>query len=774
MTPRIRNIISGLLISVISPLQAEQNFTISDQTTNVRLRQEALQWTPESITIIKKADLKSTYRRDLEDIQGYAPGVIIDSLFGTPQGAAISVRGVGSSQTSKGFEPAVAVSIDGVYVGTHASQMPVLFDFEQIEIARGPQTTYRGIPNTGGSINITRSKPTGQYDADIRASSGDYDRRELDAVINFPITERVAGKVAFSWKDEGGDYLRNTAISRGENSEDRFAISASLLWELNDLVTAHYTYDIEDDAGDTPGLLNISGQTDLVCIESLPQVIDGEPVEPRFNNNTCGSGPPARLIPQTGVLERTVQNFSNKRRYKGDHHTLRIDFEWAGRTMTSITGFRKNDEETDQDLDATQVDFYSMSSEQDYEQFSQEFRLTEQYSEKLHYATGFYYLKSKYELFQEEFFILNALGIAGLGDAHSPLDVQLLTSETETSYFSTFAHVNYILDEQWTVDIGSRVSIVEKDFNHSPSGVRIDNAFTPSPVIISENKDWIEWTFSAGISYKVDEEAMIYFRFSEGFTPGGFNENAVSIESATSYGSETTDNWELGMKSEWFNDKLRLNMAYYKIDLDKKYEQFIASVAPGRLESVIDNVANLETNGFELEFEVVPIENLYLRGAYNHMGADYKTYMVPDLANPGTELSLKGLRSNRAPPETVFLSALYSFDFASGIINVYAGYKYTDDYQTNPNIRVAKVHNYTTWDFSIDYVWREWTFRLFSQNVLDKRYLQNIVNLNDADVVPIVQGATNASRLVRFAEYNRPRYTGFEVIYTPDLSSLFK
>ena len=70
--------------------------------------------------------------------------------------------------------------------------------------------------------------------------------------------------------------------------------------------------------------------------------------------------------------------------------------------------------------------------------------------------------------------------------------------------------------------------------------------------------------------------------------------------------------------------------------------------------------------------------------------------MVPDLANPGTELSLKGLRPNRAPADSVFLSALYSFDFAAGMINVYAGYKYFDDYQTNPNIPVAKVHNYTT------------------------------------------------------------------------------
>lgn len=58
--------------------------------------------------------------------------------------------------------------------------------------------------------------------------------------------------------------------------------------------------------------------------------------------------------------------------------------------------------------------------------------------------------------------------------------------------------------------------------------------FTPSAVAITENKDWIEWTFSAGASYKVDDEAMIYFRFSEGYIPGGFNENAVSSESATS------------------------------------------------------------------------------------------------------------------------------------------------------------------------------------------------------------------------------------------------
>ncbi|MBQ76109.1 MAG: hypothetical protein CMQ20_13955, partial [Gammaproteobacteria bacterium] len=436
-------------------------------------------------------------------------------------------------------------------------------------------------------------------------------------------------------------------------------------------------------------------------------------------------------------------------------------------------GFRNTQEKWDRDLDATQVDFYSMSSDQDYEQVSQEISLSEQLSEKLYYSTGIYYLSSKYSLFQEEFFILNALGNAGLGDAHNALDVQQLTSNSESTTYSFFAHVEYVLDDQWTLDLGTRLSSIEKDFRHSPSGIRSGNTITPSPTIITDSNDWDKWSYSGGASYKVDPQAMVYFRYSQGFTPGGFSENAVSADSAKSYDSETNTNWELGMKSEWFNDKLRLNLAYFENELDSKHEQFIAPVSSGRLESIIDNVASIETNGYELEFEAVPIENLYLRGSYSHMNADYEKYIVPDPATPGAEFHLEGLAPNRAPSDTYFVSALYSFDFASGIVNTYAAYRYVNDYQTNSHIQVAKIANYTTWDLSVDYTWREWKFRFFSQNVRNKRYIQNSANLVDADVVPIVSGATNASGLVTFTEFNRPRYSGFEVVYTPDLSNVF-
>jgi len=757
MMHRVWKLLPLLFAITLNPAQAEQ---LSEQSTTVRFREEPLQWTPETVTIIKKIDLDNTYRRDLEDLQGIAPGVIIDSLSGTPAGAVISIRGLGSSEISKGFEPAVAVIIDGVYVGTHASQMQVLFDFEQIEIARGPQTTYQGAPNIGGTVSFERTKPTGEYDAVARLSIGDYDRREMDVVMNFPVTENLAGKVSLSWIDGGGDYLKNVASGRSENDEDRLAVSTSFLWEFNDSFTVQYTYDNENDNSDTPGLLNISTADDLVCIISL-------------NNETCGSskGP---AIPQTGSIELTAQNFSNSRKYEGSYHTLKMDLVWQDKTLTSITGFRTTEEEMDRDVDATHINFYSMSSEQDYDQFTQELRLSGQYSENLQYVTGLYILETEYKLQQDEFFILNALGNAGIGDDHPVNDIQRLNSNTESSLFSIFAHVDYALDDQWTVDLGAQLASIEKKFKHSPLGVHQGGAITPSPVVINEKDNWDEQTLSAGISFKVDSEAMIYARFSQGYRPGGFNENAVSEASAFSYSAETSENIEIGMKSEWFNDRLRLNMAYYRIDYDDKQQQFISMVAAGVLESVVDNVSAVEVTGFELEFEYVPFENFVLRGAYSNMDSNFVTYEVPNPAVPGETIDYSDLQPSRAPSNSYYLSGLYSFNFASGVINIFAAYTYVDDYQTNPQIAVSDVKNYTEWDMSIDYVWQQWTFRLFSHNLNDKRYLQNVVNLTDGDVGPLSASAIGATGLVTYSEYNRPRYTGLEIIYKTDLASMFK
>ncbi len=332
---------------------------------------------------------------------------------------------------------------------------------------------------------------------------------------------------------------------------------------------------------------------------------------------------------------------------------------------------------------------------------------------------------------------------------------------------SYFAHMNYALDEQWTANLGLRFNHLEKEFDHRPLGLEINNII-PSPVLITDRHDWSETSADAGLSYMVDTEAMIWFRYSWDFRPGGFNESAVSADSAFPYDGEMIHGYEAGLKTEWYNDHLRLNAAVYRTRREEKTERFARTVASGRVESVIDNVASLDIHGLDVEVEWVPTENLYIRGSYSHVSSEYDSYFIPDLTGAEDSIDLGGLLPDRAPPDNVYVFARYSFPCAEGKIGAFFGYRYSSDYQTNSGVTLAKIGNFSTVDLSVEYVWREWSFRLFSQNVKNKRYLQNVQNPSAADVVSLDPATTAPQRLATVAEYNRPRYTGFQVIYQPN------
>jgi iron complex outermembrane receptor protein len=276
---------------------------LDDATSHFLKEEREVQWTPHSVTVLTREELESGFKRDLEDIESIVPGLIVDRMNTTPRGAAIALRGLGSSGASKAFDPAVAVNIDGVYVGTHTNRLQVLFDFDQIEVVRSPNT-FEGNPNLSGSINIERTRPTGELDVDVRASVGIDDRREMDAVINFPILDSLSGKVAVFWKDKGGEYMTNVYRARDENTEDYSLASVTLNWEFRDLFEATYTYDTESSDETTPAILNISAPTDLLCSTTTNTPFPN--CRRDFQN------------PELDSLRLTAENYSNEREYEGD------------------------------------------------------------------------------------------------------------------------------------------------------------------------------------------------------------------------------------------------------------------------------------------------------------------------------------------------------------------------------------------------------------------------------------------------------------------------
>jgi len=767
------------------PAQAEEvDSALPSASTDYREKDEPLQWTPASVTVISKEDINEVYRRDLEDLEGITPGLIIDRISGAAQGAMIAIRGIGSRETSRGFDPAVAVVVDGVAVGTHAGQMMVLFDFDKVEVSRGPQGAFGGANALGGKVSISRSKPTGELSSDLKmVVGGNYDRQELQAVVNFPTISDIKTKAAFRSNQSKSTYMSNVVSGRLENQIDRTFLSLSALWDGREDLKIQYIVDIDRDDSNTPALLNITQQSertqpgDQMCID--------------FPAN-CGSDIAPR-IPEFNDEHTVGSNFSNQRSFEGNYHTLLVDFDFMDYSLSSITGFRSTDESSDQDLDATSIDYLSRSSNVGYDQFTQEFRADSESDGKSQYSFGLYFSNSDYSLRQDDFFLLQSFATAGLPTSCINCDGIRISSHQETDTFAIFGQLQYQLNDQWTADIALRAEELKKTIHHETGSLLLSPTIYPPAATLDSTRRWRRSVTSASLAYQVDDQAMIFTRYSTGFRPGGYDDQAISAEGLSPYGLQNVESWELGMKSEWYDDTLRLNLATYKNYYENIVQRFPNQVSSGNIEWNLGNVASAEVTGYEAEWTWVPMDNFKLNGSYSHTQPLFDRYAYDDWNNPGTLVDLAGiLKPEWAAPDSFYLSSQYSWPYWNGQLTAFAAYRYSTDYRTGSQTPLSKVYNYSRWDLAISYEWQEWAIRLFARNVKDKRYIQNAGTLSAASYYPQDPATLNPALtdpslllanptlnqlvpapLITTAEYNMPRFVGVEVIYTPDLNRWF-
>ena len=182
-----------------------ESFGIEEIIVTARKIEESSQDVPVAITAITE-QLEKSNIRNLRDLQGFAPNVIIGGFGGRTSGAELNIRGISPPRSDdNSFDAPIAVMIDGVHLGTSAGQILENFDLERIEVLRGPQGTLFGKNTVGGVINVVRSKPTGVFGGRLKATIGEDGQQELRAVVNFPISEgKVAGKVFGTMIEDDG------------------------------------------------------------------------------------------------------------------------------------------------------------------------------------------------------------------------------------------------------------------------------------------------------------------------------------------------------------------------------------------------------------------------------------------------------------------------------------------------------------------------------------------------------------------------------------------
>lgn len=690
--------VGALLTS--SPLQAqgEEELVLEEVTVTARKRAENLQDVGLSVSALGKADLAVRYDVDLQTLQNASPNLVIDDIQQGPGSpAAISIRGIGTTDVEKNFDPTVGVVLDGVFIGVNSGMMLKAIDLESVEVLRGPQGTLFGRNSIGGVINIIRGKPDFEgFSGTAVVGVGNYGHTQADAFINITASEKLAFRLGGAIRKNDG-WFYNRTLNRDVGEMDYTIISPSVTWRPTDDIEIYYRYDQTSQDQDANTLLNVAQPSQVWC----------------FYYNQCAQ---SLTVPQSGDRYTVLQNDDPPYQTYFDTKTHIVNATWSindNYSMVYVFGDFSTEEEVYQDWDATALTLYHTDRPATWDQTSHELRLNYA-GDRLTYTLGLYLWDSDYHID-----LLSYIGFVDFLYGLPPgtvLEVSQSVSQT-TESSAIFLEGDYELTDNWTLTLGGRYT---KDKKSSavvdPLTPELEERGGPDNPF---RASWNEFTPKLGLRYRLSSELMFYGLYSKGFRAGGFNGRPGGgqyLAAAIPYDPETVDNYELGMKSEWLNGRLRLNASVFHMDYkDKQEEQSVFTGEGTGQQTLVVNAAQATIRGLEVDFNWLLSEVFSINGNLGLLDAKYD-----ELVDPPTETDLSNLKLRRAPDVTATLVPTLTFDVAGGVLTARAAWHYVDDVElTFLNSPQAHVPSHSTIDASLVFDIRQFSISLWGLNLGD-------------------------------------------------------
>jgi iron complex outermembrane receptor protein len=668
----------GFSLAPFASAQNAPSMQLEEVVVTARKRSESLQDVPVAITALSAGMIERGNINSVVEIKKLAPNVeMVEQPFA---GAALSasIRGVGLDDLEKTFEPTVAVSIDGVFLASSAGANIDLFDVEGIEILRGPQGTLFGRNTIGGVINITRSKPTKEFGVRVEATLDEFNRQDYKTIINLPLGEKGGIKI-------GGRSLTSDAftdnVTRNEDNPDNRDLKSStvsVLYEFTDNFSAQFTWDNYNDNTRLVDQLNISSRG------NDPESPNFNPADAPFQGaNAFALIAPPFGAPGSGDLsaanDYTTTYSAGKfmSTIQGNNYTLTLDGTVGNHDIKFITARSETKETMDicswgspatgslfpfgtgtPDNPADQPCFFPVLREQEFEQASSELQVTSNFDGPFNYVAGLFYLTS---------------------DApFSTGPVQVIQSNQDLDARAIYAEITYDFNEDWGLTAGARYTEEEKKFFvQTPFGAFIDGS--------NFKFDDDEVTYRVILERNLDF-GMAYASYSTGFRSGGFNSRGTTPNSVGPYGSETVDTMEVGIRTEWFDNRLTINATYFDSVYKDKQEQVVTAgdgsfIFNGQPEdcggptcTFVFNAGEVESSGLEIEAMALVTDALTIRAALGTLDADYSRFDYAGLGDISNRAQV-----TYAPELTYNIGAEYIMSALGGEIILNGNFKYTDD-----------------------------------------------------------------------------------------------
>ena len=681
-----------------------------------------LQETPISVSVVDAEMMKD---RNAISLGSFADGSI-PSLRVTPfatrsSALNIGIRGIGAAGDAN--QPArdagVGVYVDGVFLGRSQGLGTMLYDVDRIEVLKGPQGTLFGRNTEGGALSIVSKLPTGEFGGRVNVGVSNYSGYNTGLHLDLPKVGDVSFKIdAVQSKRDG----TTENAMRGENdfnSFDKRGARLSALWQPSDDFSALYAYDNSYD-GTTPYHTQV-----LVAGPYLSPLQKAGASEDRRDSSILGG-------PQEDNIGRTDGHLLNLSWTLNDHLELK-----------SISSYR---ELTQGQFDMGLVDaisaysgpntpFGRYSLAQVYQhQYSQEFQLIGNTSQVEYLVGAFYYHETAGDNAQTPNMLLWGPGGNSytLNPATNPLNLANVridrASKAWTDSLGIFGQATWTPAslEHLHLTAGGRYTRDDKNgILYIVNGAGTDLSFDDS---------WGRFDPMVNIAYDLGQNVMAYAKYSTGFKAGGANSRSTTY---TAFDPEEVTAFELGLKSQFWDNRARLNLALFDSKIEHKQVDFTLPFDPNsgetRTTMVTTNALNDATSrGAELEFSVMPLDNLTF--SFNHAYTDIDALNAVDPFGAGLEVTVQPLL---APKNASSLAIDYMLPFANfSALRFHVDGNWSDGFYTSEydqtltdssfvvNARVALV------DLPLDADGSTMEISLWSRNLLDEEHL--FYKLNNA------------------------------------------
>lgn len=763
-------------------------------------RETNLQKTPVAVSAIDENLIQQANVDSIGGLASFVPNFSAETITGF-NAASFAMRGVGQNNIIVYFEPPVAVLVDDFVVPSVQTQLLDTFDVAQVEVLRGPQGTLFGKNTTGGAVTVRTKRPEmNRIGVDGRVQAGEFGTFSMKGAVNVPIIEDVlALRVVGGWEKNDG-YYRNGACYGpvvsfvpskfagaqgcldGEwiGGKDVWAARVKLLFEPTSNISALFQYEwLRDRSGSVPSVNENDRYTGTTPF--LTDLLNTG----SFNPNSSDPLDNAAI-----TLRDDALMFAGKgQRIDVDGLYANVDFDFSIGTLTSVTGWRKQKSRLPNSYpghapiaaDGQPLSIFDATRDDDRETFQQELRFATDLGGPFDMIVGAFYQTD-----DTDFCVSQILGFLDLVSGPLPFGnwndtPYILCNAQEAESKAVFGEGTFEITPQLTLTGGLRYTWEDKTwFGRQQTFIpTLNGGFDPSIVVrealdasvydfpvgvirVDDSAEELTWRVSLG--YQANPDLFVYGTVSHGFKAGGFNDQiggfapfgtdlAAFAQAARATDPETADSYELGFKSQLFDNRMRFNVTGFYVEYNDLQRQLnvplVVNGAPNQV-TIFVNAASAKVKGIEAELTAEPIDALTLRGVLGYQDAKYGTYDAP---NAGYDLSTSPL--DRAPKWQWTIDATYRQPLNSTHDLVFNGNvahqsrnlftQAIDDPLGNTFLNARTLLNASITLSEVD---NRYYVRLIGQNLTDKRYRT---------------ASQNVAGLWLNSQFGAPRYFGVEL-----------